>query len=216
MKSFLIVIHLTSLKMMILLFLLSITGPTASSSSLSNDSLGSVVNESIQLVLGTTFKPSDNNQQLSLVIGEEISPASLGSSINTFIGFASSVIGIYQFFDSVFNPGTPQGTVNDVLNKMDTEFTLVKRDLNVIKDMLNKQELYRYGEVEAAVNSFINDLKHSSPVDIPSRAVRLYDQLDIFMKGLLGETTGLFPDLLVAVRNVYDVSFKLCFIIILF
>jgi len=90
---------------------------------------------------------------------------------------------------------------------MDTEFTQVKRDLHLIKEMLSKQELYRYGEVEGAVNGFLNDLKHSSPVDISFRAVRLYDQLDAFMNGLLGYTAGLLYDLLVAVRNIYGVSY---------
>jgi len=189
--------------MMILLFL-SITKSTATLTV--ENSLESLKNVSLELAVVVeiaTMKPK--NQQLSLIIGEE-NPYYFGT-VNTLIGFASSMIGIYQFFDSLFKPETPQRTLTEVINKMDTEFTQVKRDLNVIKELLNKQELYRYGEVEAAVYSFINDLQHSSPVDIPSRAVRLYDQLDIFMKGLLGDTTGLFPDLLVSVLNLYDVSY---------
>ena len=179
---------------MMILLLLSITDPTASSV----DSLGALKNESSELALGTTIQPVISNST-------DESPYFFGE-VNTIVGFASSMIGIYQFFDTLLNPAiTPKYTVDDVMSKMDVQFTQVKGDLMEIKGKLSAQEIAAYREVEMAINGAYNDMYHKSTVDIPSRAVKLYDQLDVFMKGMLGKTQTI-PDLLNTVRDLYDVS----------
>ncbi len=184
---------------MVILLLLSITDSIASSSQ-SDDSLGALKNESFELALGTTILPIISNST-------EESPYFLGQ-IKTIIGFASSIKKVYDYFDSLLNPAiTPKFTVDDVMNKMDAQFTQVKGDLMEIKAKLSGQEISAYREVEMAIDGAYNDMYHKSTVDIPTRAVKLYDQLAAFMKGMLGKTQTL-PDLLNTVRDLYDVSYQ--------
>lgn len=93
--------------------------------------------------------------------------------LDTIVGFASSTIGIYQFFDSLFNPAiTPKYTVDDVMKKMDAQFTQVKGDLMEIKAKLSAREISAYREVELAINGAYYDMHHNSKIDIQSRAVK--------------------------------------------
>ncbi len=189
---------------MMILLLLSITDSNVSSSP-SGDSLGALKNESFELALGTTIKPSSNST--------EESPYFL-AELKTIIGFASSMKGVYEYFNSLFNPAvTPKHTVDDVMKKIDMQFTQVKLDLAEIKEKLSAQEIYAYREVELAINGAFNDMYHKNSIDIQSRAIKLYDQLDVFLKGMLGNTNTL-PDLLNTVRDLYDVSYRQYFILV--
>ncbi len=183
-----------------ILLLFSINTDPIASSSLSDDSLGALRNENSELALGTTIQPiisSNSTKESAYLLG----------GLDTIVGFASSMIDIYQFFDSIFNPAiTPKYTVDDVMNKINVQFSEVKKDLTEIKEKLSEQEIYAYREVELAINGAYNDMYLKSSIDIQSRAVKLHDQLDIFMQGMLG-IANTFPDLLNTVRDLYDVSY---------
>jgi len=101
---------------------------------------------------------------------------------------------------------TPKYTVGDVMKKLDTQFTQVKGDLTEIIARWSAQEISTYRELEMAINNAFNDIRLGSSIDSQSKAVKLYNQLDAFMQGMLGATKT-FPDLLNSVRDFYDVSY---------
>jgi len=185
---------------MMILLLLSVTDPSVSS----DDSLGALKNESFEPALRTTIEPSSNSTEAIPYFVAEI---------KTIIGFASSIKSVYQFFDSLLNPAvTPKHTADDVMKKMDAQFTQVKGDLMEIKAKLSQQAITAYGNVELAINNALNDMRHESTIDIQSSARNLFGLLDVFMKGMLGQTVTL-PDLLNTVHDLYDVSFQYLMIV---
>ncbi len=122
--------------------------------------------------------------------------------INTFIGFASSIITIFSFFDSITQP--PKSTADEVKNLLVSEFASVGEKLDAIKTQLTQQQLTAYSNVQESVNGAINDYKFQSTVDLASRGVVLYDRLDTFMQGMLVKPL-LNYDLLETVRILNDV-----------
>lgn len=129
------------------------------------------------------------------------SPRILGAI--SFIGFASSILTIFSFFDAMSQP--PKNTVDDVMKLLRTEMKEVKEQINKIEKRLTEQEIYLYQNVEDAVSDAINDYIFQSHVDLPSRAVKLYDRLETFMsKGMLGQGT-LSADLMKTLVDLYDV-----------
>ena len=99
----------------------------------------------------------------------------------------------------------PKNTVDDVMKLLRTEMKEVKEQINKIEKRLTEQEIYLYQNVEDAVSDAINDYIFQSHVDLPSRAVKLYDRLETFMsKGMLGQGT-LSADLMKTLVDLYDV-----------
>ncbi len=132
------------------------------------------------------------------------SPRLLGT-INTFIGFASSILTIFSFFDAYTQP--PQTTADDVKKLLVAEFASVGDKLDAIKTQLTEQRLTAYSNVQESVNGAINDYKFQSNVDLASRGVVLYDRLDTFLQGMLVKPL-LNYDLLETVRVLNDVNLK--------
>ena len=184
---------------MMILLLLSISDPIASSSP-SDESLGAALkNESFELVLGTTIEPNSNSTEAVPYFVAEI---------KTIIGFASSIKSMYEEFDKLLNPAvTPKYTVDDVMSRINEQFSKVSQDLNEIKTTLNENQMAVYGNVELALNNAFNDMRLTNTIQLKSRAINLFDRLGEFMKGMLGKF-NILPDLLKTVSGLYDVSYQ--------
>ncbi len=125
--------------------------------------------------------------------------------IMTIIGFLPKIYDIYKKINSLMNPEAPKQTLEDVMKKITQDFSEVKNQLKAIEKKLSQQEVHVYHNVEKAVIGGINDLQFKSTINIEPRAVELYDQLNIFVNGMLGQST-VIPDLLATLGNVYEVS----------
>lgn len=150
-----------------------------------------------------------------LIIGHEINQYMDPITVLKVIkGFASSLVTIYNMGQSMVR--MPQTTLDDVVKKIDTEFKDMKTQLTEIASALQRMEIYTYRDVDLAVDKSISDMAHKTKTDLATRAIGLYDQLFTFLRGILGIHTA-SPDLLVTLRNLYDVSlFHLIFIVNLF
>lgn len=125
--------------------------------------------------------------------------------LTTIIGFLPKIYQVYKTIDSLLNPEVPKKTLEDVMARVTQEFSEVKNQLKNIEKKLTQQEVHVYHNVEVAVVAGLNDLKYQSSIDIQSRAVALYDQLNIFLNGMLGHST-VIPDLLATLRDLFGVS----------
>lgn len=125
--------------------------------------------------------------------------------LTTIIGFLPKIYQVYKTIDSLLNPEVPKKTLEDVMTRVTQEFSEVKNQLKNIETKLTQQEIHVYHNVEVAVVAGLNDLKYQSSIDIKSRAVGLYDQLNIFLNGMLGHST-VIPDLLKTLRELFGVS----------
>jgi len=94
---------------------------------------------------------------LLLDLVELDSPRILGAI--SFIGFASSILTIFSFFDAMSQP--PKNTVDDVMKLLRTEMKEVKEQINKIEKRLTEQEIFLYQNVEDAVSDAINDYTYS-------------------------------------------------------
>lgn len=128
--------------------------------------------------------------------------------IMTIIGFLPKIYEVYKAINALLNPGAPKQTLEDVMAKITQDFSEVKNQLKGIEKRLTQHEVQMYHNVEKAVLGVINDIKYKSTINIESRAVELYDQLNIFVNGMLGIST-VTPDLLETLRSLYDVSMGL-------
>jgi len=124
--------------------------------------------------------------------------------LTTIIGFLPKIYQVYKTIDSLLNPEVPKKTLEDVMSRVTQEFSEVKNQLKNIETKLTQQEVHVYHNVEVAVVAGLNDLKYQSSIDIKSRAVALYDQLNIFLNGMLGHST-VIPDLLATLRQLFGV-----------
>lgn len=125
--------------------------------------------------------------------------------LTTIIGFLPKLYQVYKTIDTLLNPEEPKKTLEDVMNRVTQEFSEVKNQLKVIEKKLIQQEIYVYRDVEAAVVVSLNALKHQSSIDIQSGANTLYNQLNLFLNGMLGHSIT-NPDLLVTLRELHEVS----------
>lgn len=174
------------------------------------DSLGSPKNQSADSnieweVALITIKPNESLAEGIPYVG------GLGA-LNTVIGFVSSVIGIYQFFDSIINPPKApekdtklESKVDAVLKTMDAEFSNVKVILDKMDLKMSQMQIQAYISVEKAISIAIEDFKYKVPSDkLGDRPFTLHNDLNTLMKGMLGQGT-ILPDLLASVRDLYDV-----------
>jgi len=126
-------------------------------------------------------------------------------NLNTVLGFGSSVLTIVGFF-LPFLGGASKYNIDDVMNKVTTEFSDVKNQLSVVYNKMQKQDIDAYRAVEDAVTAANTDIQLSSTLDLISRGLRLYDQLNVFSKGMLGQN-GFSADILQVTSDLLKVSF---------
>ncbi len=127
-------------------------------------------------------------------------------TVGTIVGFLPKIYGIYQTVSSLLYPGAPKKTFEDIIAKVNEEFTEVQKQLNTIEKKLTKKELEVYENVEKAVVAGMNDVQLKSSIGIELRAVTLYDELNILLNGMLGTTTVLPKLLDETLQDLYDVS----------
>lgn len=132
--------------------------------------------------------------------------------IDTFMGFFADLTGIFSFANDQMATA-PKYTVDDVMTKMDSEFAGLSNQMDNIQNQLSKAEYNVYKDVELAVITASNAIKFQSTANLNSNANILYNNLDIFLKGLLGITT-IAPDILKAAKDISDVSYFLFLILL--
>jgi len=196
--------------LMMILLIAGFTDPTASSSSPYSDES----NKEFEL-LGEI----KSNQSLTEP------PASsyfVIEAIFSVVGFVGNLISVYDLIKSFVNPAAPdsdlKNKLDNILKTMDTEFNQVKNSLDKMDKKLDQLLMLAYHDFEKSVSFALQDFKFSVPSDkLGDRPYVLHNRLDTFLNGMLGQGT-LLPDLLVNLRDLYDVStlidFKRCTICI--
>lgn len=92
-----------------------------------------------------------------------------------------------EIFDFGFSMGTaPKYTTDDIMAKLDTEFVAVKNQLKEIYAKLAVAQVQNYQSAEEAVSASVNDMKFNSSYSIDIRAPILYDKIQYFLNGMLG------------------------------
>ncbi len=90
------------------------------------------------------------------------------------------------------------------MNQLNSQFSDVKKQLSVIYNKMQKQDIDAYRAVEDAVTAANSDIKLNSVLDLISRGSRFFDQLNIFSKGMLGEN-GFSADILQVTSDLLKV-----------
>jgi len=98
----------------------------------------------------------------------------------------------------------PKYSIDDVMNQLNSQFSDVKKQLSVIYNKMQKQDIDAYRAVEDAVTAANSDIKLNSVLDLISRGSRFFDQLNIFSKGMLGEN-GFSADILQVTSDLLKV-----------
>jgi len=133
-----------------------------------------------------------------------------GPSSDIFVSGAA----IVNYFSSLFGGGvggkssTPKPSeypIDFVLETMSLEYEGVIRRLSGVYQEMNKEQVQPYYHVQATVNGALSDMKSNSSVELNVRAMKLYDQVEFFLSGMLrNNTVGV--DIVRAVRRFKSVS----------
>jgi len=118
-------------------------------------------------------------------------------------GFKSMILDFASMF-GIYLEQAPKYSIDDVMNQVNTQFADVKSQLSVIYNKMLKQDIDAYRAVEDAITAANSDIKLNSTLDLTSRGLRLYDQLNIFSRGMLGQN-GLSADILQATTDLLKV-----------
>ncbi len=102
----------------------------------------------------------------------------------------------------------PKYTIDDVMDQLNTQFADVKNQLSVIYNKMQKQDIDAYHAVEDAVTAADTDIQFNNTLELNSRALNLYDQLNVFSRGMLGQNS-LSGDILQVTSDLLKVILKL-------
>ncbi len=167
----------------------------------SSDPVGTLKNEGFPVLYKFELTDTTTNQS----IAEDSDPYIL---LFEFAGFVSNLINIYKFIDSVANPvpkSKEEEKLEEIAKTMVTEFSKVKVILDKVDMKLSQLQIQKFIGVEKAVTMALEDLRFKTPSDkLGERPYNLFNELSLFMDGMLGDTR-LYPDLLLNIRDVYDV-----------
>ncbi len=108
------------------------------------------------------------------------------SGLDKVLGYASRIVFVVNLFRS-FLVEAPKYSIDDAMNLLNTQFDNVKNQLSVIYSKMQKKDIDAYHAVEDAVTAANIDIQLNSTLDLIPRGLRLFDQLIIFLKGLLGK-----------------------------
>jgi len=101
------------------------------------------------------------------------------------VGFLSNAITIFSFFYDLFNQ--PKYTTDDVMSTIDSEFKEIRNQMLKIENQIGRLEIALYKDVELAVAESINDIRFSSSSGLGRRAINLYNKIEYFLNGMLGQ-----------------------------
>lgn len=158
----------------------------------------------------------DTNVDMDLLKSDPANSMSIAEDrvIIDFVGFVSSVIGIFSFFQTLLSPTPdPKVTLDTVVKKLDEEFQQVNAKLSELLKKTTQLQISQYHSFEKALFGAINDMKYKEkdPATLNSRALTLFDELQSFMKGMLGQSNTAV-DLIKAVMELQNVCISVGFL----
>jgi len=104
---------------------------------------------------------------------------SLVGGLDKILGYASRISFLVNLIGS-FVKEAPKYTIDDVMDQLNTQFADVKNQLSVIYNKMQKQDIDAYHAVEDAVTAADTDIQFNNTLELNSRALNLYDQLNVF------------------------------------
>jgi len=132
---------------------------------------------------------------------------SLVDGVDKILGYASRISFLVNLVGS-FVKEAPKYTIDDVMDQLNTQFADVKNQLSVIYNKMQKQDIDAYHAVEDAVTAANTDIQFNNTLELNSRALNLYDQLNVFSRGMLGQNS-LSGDILQVTSDLLKVILKL-------
>ena len=123
--------------------------------------------------------------------------------IDKILGFTSMIFDFASLF-GIYLGEAPKYSIDDVMNQLNNQFSDVKNQLSVIYNKMQKQDIDAYHAVENAVTAANTDIQFNNTLELNSRALNLYDQLNVFSRGMLGQNS-LSGDILQVTRDLLKV-----------
>lgn len=122
--------------------------------------------------------------------------------LQIILGVVSNLLTLYQFIMQLIGGSGP--TLDNVMTTMQSQFADVHNELQQLYGTMEQFQIQQYQYVEEAVTKGIEDAQAKSRINTLCNAMDLYDKLQFFLLGMLGQNV-IAADILAAASGVSNV-----------